>query len=310
MTQVQRYASVNGIQMHYVSDGPAAASGGPAAGSEEQAPTVVLLHGFPDSRHSFDCQVPELVKKGYRCITPDLRGYGKTDKPLRGYDLDTLGRDIAELIEHIGGPVQLVGHDWGAAIAWNVISFFPELVSRAVVINGPHPVIFGRALMTNRKQLRRSWYFFFFRLPRIPERYLTKNDGARIATFFRDRPSPPEIVDAARRSLIEPGAIGPAIEYYRTAVRAGLNPAASKRMQSRYGPVTTPVTCVWGVEDTCLGEELLDGTERYARDLTIHRVPDAGHFVHQERPEEVNRLLLAALDPPVANPPVADPPVA
>lgn len=282
MAQVHRYASVNGIEMRYADEG--------------DGPPVILLHGFPDSYRSFDCQTPGLVDRGFRCIAPDMRGYGKTDRPRRGYDLDTLGRDIADLIAHIGGPVQLVGHDWGAAVTWNVISLYPELVSRAVVINGPHPIIFARALRSNRKQIRRSWYFFFFQLPRLPERWLSKNDGENIARMFRERSSPPGIVDHARRSLLEPGALGPALEYYRTSVRGGLSPRSQRELRRRYGPVTTPVTCIWGIEDSCLGVELLDGVERYARDLTVHKIPDAGHFVHQERPEEVNRILASTLE--------------
>lgn len=285
-----RYVSTNGIRLHYeVHGAPDLARG-----------TVVLLHGFPDTRRSFDCQIPALVEAGYRCVVPDLRGYGKSDRPRRGYDLDTLGRDVTGLVERLGAPVRLVGHDWGGAITWNVLSTRPELVTRAVIVNAPHPVVMSKALLSNRRQIRRSWYFFFFQLPRVPERWLTKNGGRNIGRMFRagspgERDAPRDVVDAARRQLSEPGAIGPALQYYREAVRGGLAPSKRRELVGRYGPIPVPITVIWGVEDACLGTELLEGIERYARDVTVHRIPNAGHFVHQERPEAVNQLLLPAL---------------
>ena len=293
------FVTTDGVRLHYTERG--------------EGPAVVMLHGFPDTRRSFELQVPALLQAGYRVITPDLRGYGESDRPPAGYDLDSLTNDICGLVEHLGAPLRIVGHDWGGGIAWHLASRHPRCVSRLVILNAPHPVIMARALQSNRRQIRRSWYFFFFQLPKIPERWLTKDRGRNIGRMFRvgspaQHDAPTSIVDEARRALTEPGAIGPPVEYYRASVRGGLLPTRRREFEAQYAGKTVdcPVTIIWGTHDTCLGTELLDGTERYAPGVTIHRIDDAGHFVHQERASAVNPLLLDALaDQPMDDAPSA-----
>ncbi len=277
-------ALANGIHLFYADSG--SGSGAP----------VVLLHGFPETHRSWDLQVPALRDAGFRAVTPDLRGYGRSEHPPSGYDLDTLAADVVSLVDHLGaGRVSLVGHDWGGAIAWHVATRYPDKLDRVVVLDCPHPALMARALRTNGRQRRRSWYMFFFQLPRAPEHWLAKNRGANISRMFRQRPGPPGIVDAETRALIGPDALRGPLAYYRTMFRDNLGTLLGGNLDGDYTSIDPPVTLIWGESDSCLGTELIDGTERFAPRLAVHRIADAGHFVHQERPDAVNRILIDAL---------------
>ena len=275
------------IRIHYASAG----SGKP----------VILLHGFPETHRSWDLQVPALVAASYRAVTPDLRGYGETDRPRSGYDLETLAGDIIELIDALGGgPVHLVGHDWGGAIAWHLATHHAKKLDRVIILDCPHPALMARALRTNPVQRRRSWYMFFFQLPLLPELWLKKNDGENLMRMFRagspgEHAAPRDLIDAERRALLAPGRLRPALAYYRTAFRAGFPELLRGPRATPLRPIELKVTLIWGEADSCLGLELIAGSERYAPLLNVHRVAGAGHFVHQERPELVNRLLIDAL---------------
>jgi pimeloyl-ACP methyl ester carboxylesterase len=275
------------MQMHFVAAG--------------EGPVVVLLHGFPETHRSWDLQVPALVQAGFRVITPDLRGYGSTDRPRNGYELQNLGRDIVALIHAVSKePVSLVGHDWGGAVAWHVASRHPLELERLVVLNCPHPVRMLEALLSDPDQLRRSWYMFFFQLPMLPEWWLTKDEGANLVRLFRasfrsPRKPPPEILEASRKSLLEPGASRAAIAYYRHALRSWFHPLRMGKVRRSYPSIDAPVTLIWGQGDVALGERLIDGTERFARRLEVVRIPGAGHFVHQEEPDLVNEHLIERL---------------
>ncbi len=168
------YLRANGIRLHYATAG----AGRP----------VVLLHGFPETHRSWDHQLPFLAEHGFRVIAPDLRGYGESDRPHGGYDLDSLADDVAGLIDGAcGGRAALVGHDWGGAIAWHTAARHPAKLESVVVMDCPHPALMARALRTNRRQLRRSWYMFFFQLPLLPAWWLAKNGGANLGAMWRER---------------------------------------------------------------------------------------------------------------------------
>lgn len=274
---------VNGIRMHYVEVG--------------SGPSVVLLHGFPETHRSWDLQVPALARAGRHVITPDLRGYAETEHARGGYDLDTLAADVAVLIRKTGSPAALVGHDWGGAVAWHVATLYPSLLERLIVIDCPHPALMAKALRDNRRQLRRSWYMFFFQLPLVPEWFLSRKRGAALRhAFDSESPgSPPELVAAEVRALSAPGALRGPLAYYRTMFRRSLGPMLRGALDAPSGVIDLPVTLIWGERDSFLGTELLAGTERFAPRVRTHVVAGAGHFVHHERPEEVNALLTAAL---------------
>jgi len=264
-------------------------------------PPVLLLHGFPETHRSWDLTVPALVEAGYRAVTPDLRGYGRSDSPRDGYDLDTLSDDVAQLVEALGeGPVALVGHYWGGAIAWHAASRHPERFNRLVVLDCPHPALMAQAMRHNPRQRRRSWYMCLFQLPRVPELWLSANGGRNLSRMFRagspgNDAVPREMVLGETHALLGPDGLRGPLAYYRTMFRSSFVPMLTDRVADGYGPIKLPVTVIWGEEDSCLGTELIDGSERFAPDLTVHRVSAAGHFVHQERPDVVNPLLLRAL---------------
>lgn len=275
---------INGIRMHYVECGT--------------GPSVVLLHGFPETHRSWDLQVPALVAAGRRVIAPDLRGYAETEQPHAGYDLGTLAADVAALIEETSSaPAALVGHDWGGGVAWQVAMRYPSLLEQLIVIDCPHPALFARALRRDRRQLRRSWYMFFFQLPLLPELVLARDHGAALQRMFETESpgSPTELVAAEVSALSAPGALRGPLAYYRTMFRHSLKPMLRGGLHIPGDRIDLPVTLIWGERDSYLGTELIDGTERFAPRVRSHIVPGAGHFVHHERPDEVNALLSAAL---------------
>ncbi len=287
MRRSERTDRVNGIRIHSVVHG--------------EGPTVLLLHGFPETHRSWDLSVPALARAGYRTVTPDLRGYGLSDRPRSGYDLDTLSDDVAGLVDALGGdPVALVGHDWGGAIAWHTASRYAERLRELIVIDCPHPALMARAMRSNPRQRWRSWYMFFFQLPALPELWLAANGGRNLSRMFRARSPgaaavPRELLEEQTRQLLGRDGLRGPLAYYRTMFRSSFVPMLTGRVDDGYAPIKLPVTVIWGEDDSCLGTELIDGTERFAPALTVHRVPGAGHFVHQERPDVVNALLLEAL---------------
>jgi epoxide hydrolase 4 len=278
----QRYWA-GGVRLHYALGGA--------------GPTVVLLHGFPETHVSWSLQIPVLIAAGYRVAALDLRGYGASERPRAGYDLDTLASDVAALIDELGVErAHVIGHDWGGAITWQLAAHRPHRLEHAIVLGCPHPEAMLRELSSNARQLARSWYMFFFQLPLLPEFWLTRRSGKNLERMFRaeSTAAPPEIVQAERRALLAPGAARAALAYYRTAARSGLRELAL-RDAARHPRVDLPVSLIWGENDSALGLELIERSKRFAPELDAHVIAGAGHFVHQERPEQVNQLLLDAL---------------
>ena len=274
------------LRMHYVEAG--------------KGPLVVLLHGFPESWWSWRHQVQQLADAGYRVIVPDLRGYGETDKQ-GPYDLDTLVGDVCALIESLGAEkrVKIVGHDWGGAVAWHLASHRFEFCERLVVMNCPHPAIMQRALLGSRlslAQIKRSWYFFLFAVPFLPEWLLTKDDARNVARMIASSASDPahfsdDELRPFRDGIQRPGAASAMVGWYREAVRDGLRTVFAPK---KYPAITAETLFVWGMKDPALGfEDLVPGTEEFVPRVKVEQIPDAGHFVHAERPAPVNAALIA-----------------
>jgi pimeloyl-ACP methyl ester carboxylesterase len=253
----------------------------------------LLLHGFPECAHSYRYQIATLERLGYRVWVPNLRGYGKSDKPSgrRAYTMDRLEQDVTDLIDASGArSVLLIGHDWGGAVAWSYGMFGERPIERLVVMNSPHPSCFQRGLKSTA-QLRRSWYMFFFQLPWLPERYVRRNNYQMLEESLRGWAVHPEHFDdqelaVFRASAAQPGALTAMLNYYRAM------PWSIPLLKKR-GPrkIKVPTLLIWGEQDRALGRELTEGTERFVDDLTLRFIPDASHWVQQDTPEKVNALL-------------------
>jgi epoxide hydrolase 4 len=271
------YADINGIRMHYV-----------AAGSGEP---VLFLHGFPEFWYSWRHQLAALAPR-YRVIAPDLRGYNETED--RGpYDTDTLQQDVLELMKHLGeSSAHVVANDWGGAIAWLLAIHHPEAVRSLAVCNVPHPAIMARAMRTNLRQLRRSWYIFAFQVPWLPQRAIAFLDyqwlarhlinDCRPGTFTRDDIR--AYLAAWRRQGLDGG-----INWYRALIRRPV------RLPKPLPTIHIPTVMIWGEEDQFLGKELTRGTERCVSNLETHHLPHMSHWVQQEDPDSVNRILAGHL---------------
>ncbi len=273
----ESYAEVNGVRLHYAEAG--------------SGPLVVLLHGFPEFWYSWRHQITALAQAGYHVVAPDMRGYNLSSKPAgwREYDAESLAGDIAGLIRHFGVEnAYVAGHDWGAAVAYYTAMEHPDVVKRLAILNVPHPARMLASFRTWR-QLRKSWYMFFFQLPVIPERLLAANDFAAAKRALRAE-SPGAFSDADIERYVEawsqPGALTAMINYYRAALRRSPRSALA-----RLRPIDVPVLVIWGERDSVLGSELAEPDAKWVSDVRVERIPQATHWVQHDAPERVNELL-------------------
>jgi pimeloyl-ACP methyl ester carboxylesterase len=251
------------------------------------APVVVLLHGFPQSSACWDLVVPGLTAAGYRTLAPDQRGYASGARPRgrRAYRIPELVADIEALIDAAGAArVHLVGHDWGAAVAWALAARRPDLVQSLTTLSVPHPAAFTRALVTSR-QVRASWYMYAFQLPWLPETFLRRGDGARLARFLRDAGQSAALADRDARTLIDTGALTPALNWYRAIPLA----------DPRHGPgrVRVPTLYVWSDGDVAIRRSAAELCGRYVRaPYRFEVLTGVSHWLPEAAPGEVTRLLL------------------
>lgn len=258
---------------------------------------ALCLHGFPESSFTWRYQMPLLEKLGYRVWAPDLRGYGLSSRPpgIDAYAMEILEEDVAALIEASGAKeIVLIGHDWGALIAWHYAMFGRIPISKLIIMNVPHPALARKGLRTLR-QLKKSWYIFFFQLPRIPEWALARNGCAAIAQAFRgmavDKSRfPDEVLEVYQKAAAQPGALTAMLNYYRALIRG------PRQALDRGTPrIEAPTLMIWGEVDSALGKELSYGTDEYVADLTLRYLPNVSHWVQQEAPEMVNDMIEAWL---------------
>lgn len=257
---------------------------------EQNAPLILFLHGFPECHYSWRHQLPAVSRAGFRAWAPDLRGYNLTDKPrgIAAYHLNALELDIYELLNAAGVEKAIVvGHDWGALIAWRFAMDYAERVEKLVIMNVPHPAQYQIGVCLPQQWLK-SWYIAAFQIPSLPERFMSSNarqiaEGLRISAMRKNAFSDADLAVYAR-AIAQPGAMQAAINYYRAWVRWGF------RLPNRR--IDVPTLMLWGEEDIALSKELTYGTERWVRDLRIHYIPNCGHWVQNEAAEEVNQQLL------------------
>lgn len=284
-----RSISANGIRLHVAECG--------------EGPLVVLLHGFPEFWWSWRHQLTGLAERGFRAVAVDLRGYGDSDKPPRGYDLWTLAGDVAGLIRGLGeSRAHVVGHGWGGHVGWTVTALHPRLVRSLAVLGAPHPLAIRRAVVRDVRGQGRATagLALGFQLPRWPERSLRVDGGARVERIMRAWAGPnwsvtDDFATAAgryRTAIQVPGVAHCALEYYRWAARSQVRAEGRRFAAAVSRPAEVPVLQVHGVADPWALPGTAAASMRWVGpEHELRLLADTGHFPHEERPAEVTALL-------------------
>ncbi len=273
------YIETNGIHLHVAQ-----------AGSDND-PLVILLHGFPEFSYGWRKQIPYLADAGYRVWAPDQRGYNLSDKPdgLAAYSIDELAADVVGLIDAAGEKQAfLVGHDWGAAVAWRVAAKYPDRLKKMVILNVPHGEVMQKSLRSSFSQLLKSWYIFFFQIPWLPE-FLAKQrdwkinaasltESSRAGTFTEN--------DLAqyREAWSQPKAYTSMLNWYRAMLQKPPMPLASFR-------ISVPTLLIWGAKDRFLGQEMAQPSVDLCEDGQLVFIEEATHWVQHEEAQWVNELV-------------------
>ncbi|MDZ7267940.1 MAG: alpha/beta hydrolase [candidate division KSB1 bacterium] len=269
----------NGVRLHVAHAGP------------ENGRLLLFLHGFPEFWYAWHRQIDFFARLGYRVLAPDQRGYNLSDKPrgIAAYRLDQLARDIAGLIQTTGRQRALiVGHDWGAVVAWWLALQHADCVEKLAVLNGPHPRVMRRYLLHDAEQRRKSWYIFFFQLPGLPEWRMRKNNWevARRTLLQTSRPGTFSQADLEKycAAWSQPGAATAMINWYRAALRHPPGRAGRARVQM-------PTLVIWGGRDRFLRTELAQASLAQCQHGELFLLENASHWVQHEQAQTVNQRL-------------------
>jgi pimeloyl-ACP methyl ester carboxylesterase len=254
----------------------------------QNGPPVLLLHGFPETRHMWRHQLSSLAEAGFHAMAPDQRGYSEGARPqeTEAYATDLLVGDALSLMDALGArPFHLVGHDWGGQIAWLIAAQKPERVRSLFVLSRPHPAAFARAMQEDKAQAERSRHHRSFR----DSDAIARMRAARLEPLRKammDQGVPAEDAEDYVGSLLAPGAIEGAMSWYRASnIAAASTPA-----------VTVPTTYVWGSADATVGRRAAELTRDYVRGAFRFDILDgAGHFLVDEFPTRISALLLEHL---------------
>jgi len=282
------YADLKDIRLHYVTAG--------------EGKLIMFLHGFPEFWYEWKNQLAEFGRD-YQAVAPDMRGYNLSSKPadLEQYQMRYLVEDVRLLAEHLGHrKFILTGHDWGGVVAWAFALNRPEYLEKLIIINAPHPGVFGRELSTNPDQQRASQYIIMYRSQQA-EQTLTENNYAQLSdNVLRDGLEKGYFTGEDRRAYLEawsqPGAVTGGLNYYRAA---GVGPPTGEDRQVRGRlpqelsslTVKVPTLVIWGEQDIYLLTGNLEGLDEFVPDLTMKRIPDGSHWVIHEKPELVNSYI-------------------
>ena len=277
-----RALDINGIALHVVLAGPT--NGEP----------LIFLHGFPEFWFGWRRQIDHFVTGGYRVIIPDQRGYNLSDKPtgIASYSIEVLAKDVVGILDSVAGSKAfVVGHDWGAAVAWFLAAQYPDRIRRTAMLTVPHPRVFLRNLFMNPAQLRKSWYTLFFQLPWLPEFKLRSRNWASLVGVLRDT-SPPGVfsnsdLEQYKESWEKRGALTAMLNWYRAALvrpsKLALDPQGSR--------VKVPALLIWGKQDQFAVETMARESLRYCDDGHLEIIETASHWVQHEEPTKVSDLI-------------------
>ena len=274
--------AANGQRFHALAAGPA------------DGPLLLLLHGFPETSHGWNREIPALAAAGFRVVAPDQRGIGLSSKPAgaAAYRIDVLAADAVAIVEALGRErAQVVGHDWGGVVAWYLAAHHAQVIERVAILDAPHPAVFSEYLRRHPSQWLKSWYMAFFQLPWLPEAMLRAGDFRRLANALvaTSRPGAftPEDLATYRAAWAQPGALTGMLDWYR-ALRLGAQAPQRPRVE-------IPVRLMWGDRDTALEPGLAAASIARCDAGEVFHFPDATHWLAREEPERVTALLLGFL---------------
>jgi pimeloyl-ACP methyl ester carboxylesterase len=281
----------NGVRLHCVQAGP------------PEGTLLILLHGFPEFWYGWRHQIEPLAQAGYRVLAPDQRGYNLSDKPrtVDNYRIGILAADVVGLIQALGRErALLVGHDWGAAVAWHTAVHYPQSITKLGILNVPHPAVMVRTLRSSLRQIMKSWYIFFFQIPRLPEWVLSRSNYAAMqrmlrASSKRDTFSE-EVLDRYVQAWRQPGALRSMIHWYRALFRSVV--ASTGRSVEGVQPrqVEPPTLMIWGANDIALDRSMAQPSIDLCDHGRLVFFEQATHWVQHDEPERVTQLLMDFLE--------------
>jgi epoxide hydrolase 4 len=286
MTEIEfehRFIKTNGVQLHVVEAGP------------NSGRAVILLHGFPEFWRGWIKQIPPLADAGYHVIVPDQRGYNLSDVPKRviAYSLAELAQDVIGLMDHFGyKKVSLVGHDWGAAVAWMVAMTYPSRIERLTILNVPHPAVMLSFLKKSPRQMLRSWYVGFFQIPLLADWLLSVDNFSNAIRMLRVSGKKgtfaPSELTGYKTAWSNSGGLTGMLNWYRALLRSRLVTPADTHLHM-------PVLILWGRQDIALGSEMAEASLKLCDDGKLVFFEDATHWVQHDEAEQVNTQLLEFL---------------
>lgn len=278
MELIQKKYNVNGLTLQVTEAG------------ETGQPVILFLHGFPEMGAAWQRQLRFFGQAGFYALAPDQRGYNISSKPagVKAYTLSYLTADIAALIRQVTtGKVYLVGHDWGGAVAWAMAQHYPDIIGKLIILNMPHPTVMHQHLKRNPAQQLKSWYTGFFQIPTLPELlcrafHFKWLRNSLIRTALPDTLTA-DLLKTYQQAWQQPGALTAMINWYRAHKYNSLPTA---------GQIKVPTLLIWGKKDVFLGAELAEPSIQKCANGQLHFIPDATHWLHHEKPEQVNKLIL------------------
>jgi len=261
---------------------------------------ALCLHGFPEHALSWREQLPVLARLGYRAWAPNQRGYGRSSRPKKvsDYDIEKLTADVAGLIDASGAKrTVLIGHDWGAVVAWTFAAQRIRPLDALIIMNVPHPVCYLERLFRSA-QFFKSWYIYFFQLPWLPEWLLTRRNaravsGMVLRSSTNREKFPRDLLDVFQRNGQIPGAVTAMLNWYRAAFRRAMRRGGL--MRNDFPLIHSRTLMIWGEEDAALDKSTTYDTARYVTDLTMRYLPGVSHWVQQDATQAVNEMMICFL---------------